>query len=501
MSRGQKRKCTRCNETAADTCLHDLCGKCCWPRCAPDRHNRRETERGCEGKPRRQFTKAMWHQARELADKYMIQERFEYSMDWSYYKNFEAARKAITVGLVRMVTEDCDLSNDHLPEILRDSFSAADIEDIVRRLKEVRSGTTSSPARASTWSGEHWGACPDTPWVSVAAAPDVERDTPPAAWVQPVVASGSTEPVTFENVQAGSSSSGKEPSPTPNKESTALCAMPEFDPGNLPTIDKDGKPCAHYTRVWPLIEAMEKMPSSIDPSTSLATVHEIGKRILARWIELRPELAAKLKPAVEKQYVWYDAARDNAPMQHVHEVGCWMYLELKTPTPPFPVGTTTFLERPMYYKETFTEAVHGCSMYTVLHSVIKGLQIGTATKNNLTGLFAYKTTDIRRIAKSSSHYVVYDTLCACPQHDIFFGPRMMLECALWKSWEEGIKLSAGDHQLALQEGCFHLKGVFVHILTPEDIKRLPEGHAAREQWTWCGRWNPRYEHGEGYIEV
>jgi hypothetical protein len=277
--------------------------------------------------------------------------------------------------------------------------------------------------------------------------------------------------------------------------------MPEFDPGCVTTIDKDGKPCAHYTRVFPLTEAMEKLPRSIDPSTPLATVHEIGKRILARWIELRPELAAKLKPAVEKQYVWYDAARDNAPMQHVHEVGCWMYLELKTPEPPFPVGTTTFLDRPMYYKNTFTEAVHGCSMYTVLHSVIKGLQIGTATKNNLTGLFAYKTTDIRRIAKSSSHYVVYDTLCACPQHDIFFGPRMMLECALWKSWEEGIKLSAGDHQLALQEGCFHLKGVFVHILTPEDIKRLPEGHAAREQWTWCGRWNPRYEHGEGYIEV
>ena len=443
----------------------------------------------------------MWHQARELADKYMIQERFEYSMDWSYYKNFEAARKAITVGLVRMVTEDCDLSNDHLPEILRDSFRAADIEDIVRRLKLVRSGTTSSPARASTWSGDHWGADPDPPWVSVAAAPDVERDTPPAAWVQPVVASGSTEPVTFENVQGGSSSSGKEPSPTSNKESTAPCAMPEFDPGCVTTIDKDGKPCAHYTRVFPLTEAMEKLPRSIDPSTPLATVHEIGKRILARWIELRPELAAKLKPAVEKPYVWYDAARDNAPMQHVHEVGCWMYLELKTPEPPFPVGTTTFLERPMYYKETFTEAVHGCSMYTVLHSVIKGLQIGTATKNNITGVFAYKTTDIRRIAKSSSHYVVYDTLCACPQHDIFFGPRMMLECALWKSWEEGIKMSAGDHQLALQETCFHLKGVFVHILTPEDIKRLPEGHAAREQWTWCGRWNPRYEHGEGYIEV
>jgi hypothetical protein len=444
----------------------------------------------------------MWHQARELADKYMIQERFDSSMWRAWDKDFEGARKAIATGLVRMVDDDCDLSNDNLPEILRDSFSAADVEDIVRRLKVVRFGTTSSPARASTWSGEHWGACPDPHWVSVAAAPDVERDTPPAAWwVQPVVASGSTEPVTFENVQGGSSSSGKEPSPTPNRESTAPCAMPEFDPGNVPTIDKHGTNCAHYCRVWPLREDMDKMPSSIDPSTPLATLHAIGKRILARWIELRPELAAKLKPAVEKPYVWYDAATGNEPMQQVHEVGCWMYLELKTPEPPFPVATTQYLDRPMLYNETFTEAVHGCSMYTVLHSVIKGLQAGTATKNNITGVFAYRTTDIKRIAKSSSHYVVYDTLCACPHHDIFFGPHMMLECALWKCWEEGIKMCVGDHQLALQDNCFHLKGVFVHILTPEDIKRLPAEHAAREQWTWCGRWNPRYEHGEGYIEV
>jgi hypothetical protein len=62
-------------------------------------------------------------------------------------------------------------------------------------------------------------------------------------------------------------------------------------------------------------------------------------------------------------------------------------------------------------------------------------------------------------------------------------------------------MSDGDHQLALKETCFHLKGVFVHIITPEDIRRLPAWHAARNQYTWCGRWNSRYEHGEEYIEV
>ena len=502
MNRGQKRKCKLCNETAADRCLNDLCGKCCLPRCAPDRHNRRETERGSEGKPRRQFTKAMWHQARELAGKYIIKERFESSMWRAWDSDFEQARKAITAGLVRMVVDDVDLSNDYLPEILRNSFSAADVEYIVRGLRVVRFGTSESPARASTWSGDTGAVVHETPRVSVAAAPDGERATPPAALVDPVLASGSTDPVTFEVLKSGSSSSGTQDSPTPDWESTAPCAMPPFDPGNVPTVDKDGAKCAHYCRVWPARQPMEKMPSSVHPSTSLAQLHAIGKRILAQWIALRPELAAKLYPAVEKPYVWHDVARNNAPLEDVHDVGCWVYLQLKTPEPPFPVGTTTFLDRPMLYNERFTEAVHGCSMHTVLHSVIKGLKPGTATKNGCTGVFAYKTADTKAIALSSSQYCVYDTLCACPDHDIFFGPRMMLECALWRSCELGIgKMSAGDHQLALKETCFHLKGVFVHIITPEDIKRLPAGHAARFQYTWCGRWNSRYEHGEEYIEV
>ena len=80
MPRGDKRKCTECNETAADQCLYDRCGKCCWPRCAPDRHNRRKEERGQQGQARRKLTKTMWHYARELADKYMTEERFQVTM-------------------------------------------------------------------------------------------------------------------------------------------------------------------------------------------------------------------------------------------------------------------------------------------------------------------------------------------------------------------------------------------------------------------------------------
>ena len=78
----------------------------------------------------------------------------------------------------------------------------------------------------------------------------------------------------------------------------------------------------------------------------------------------------------------------------------------------------------------------------------------------------------------------------------------MLECALWKSCEPDIgKMSAGDNQLALKESCFHLKGVFVHIMTPEDFRRLSPEHPARNQWYYCGRWNQRYEQGEHIVEV
>ena len=112
--------------------------------------------------------------------------------------DFEEARKAITAGLVRMVVDDVDLSNDYLPEILRNSFSAADVEYIVRGLRVVRFGTTESTARASTWTGDTGAVVHETPRVSVAAAPDGERATPPAALVDPVLASGSTDPVTFE---------------------------------------------------------------------------------------------------------------------------------------------------------------------------------------------------------------------------------------------------------------------------------------------------------------
>jgi hypothetical protein len=188
----------------------------------------------------------MWHQARELADKHMIQERFDSSMWQAWDRDFEKARKAITKGLLRMVDDDLDLSNDQLPEILRDSFRAADVERIVGELRKVRYGPSPSPARASTWSGDTGSLVPETHRVSVAAAPDGERATPAAALVDPVMASGSNDPVTFEVLESGSSSSGTHDSPnSPVWEGTAPCAMPVFAPGNLVPVNWEQDKVAH----------------------------------------------------------------------------------------------------------------------------------------------------------------------------------------------------------------------------------------------------------------
>ena len=220
----------------------------------------------------------------------MWHHRFANSMWRAWDKDFENARKAITQGLLRMVDDDLDLSNDQLPEILRDSFSAAHVERIVRELRVVRLGPSPSPARASTWSDDTWPFVPDTQRVSVAAAPDGERATPAAALVDPVMASGSNDPVTVVVFESESSSSSTQSSSSVIWEGTLPCAMHVFAPGNVAPCKSDGTESAHYQRVWPALQPLEKMPSSMDPLSSLLRARAAGKRILAQWIGLRPEL-------------------------------------------------------------------------------------------------------------------------------------------------------------------------------------------------------------------
>ena len=117
-------------------------------------------------------------------------------------------------------------------------------------------------------------------------------------------------------------------------------------------------------------------------------------------------------------------------------------------------------------------------------------------------MYCYKTTNHEKYSRSSNGYCVYDALCGCGQHNIFFGPHMMLDVQQWRAGWDGVPgIMAGNHQMALPEGVFHLRGFFVHIMTPEDWAELPPDHPSRKLWYYAGRWIGRYEFGEQLIEV
>ena len=77
----------------------------------------------------------------------------------------------------------------------------------------------------------------------------------------------------------------------------------------------------------------------------------------------------------------------------------------------------------------------------------------------------------------------------------------MLEVQDWRIGEPGIgKVSAGEGQWCLKPGMFHLRGLFIHIMTPEDIDDLVDP-ANPLLWLLAGRWSPHYEVGPDLVEV
>ena len=70
----------------------------------------------------------------------------------------------------------------------------------------------------------------------------------------------------------------------------------------------------------------------------------------------------------------------------------------------------------------------------------------------------------------------------------------MLEVQTWRAGEDGIgKIAVGEGQLCLQPGMFHLRGFYIHIMTPEDLDVLaPEAEAHHLHYS-AGHWTPRYE--------
>ena len=408
---GVQNKCKTCRETAASGCLIDLCGKCCWPRCDALAHNRRERERGAEGKPRRQLTSAVWHQAYLLSDKYINKDSLEAKI-WQDRMTRETARKQITDALLELVRDpNLDPLDDRFPAVLTWTMSPAALTRVVRRLRAFKNvPASSSSASTSTAVLEEIVVAP--PRVSVAAAP---ADAPVTA----VAAAPADEPVTSARpltLPVGDDEDSVDwGSPTSSGAETLVgmddCSMPPFAPGNQPVLDKGGQTCAHYLRKFPIHALIEKFPRTFGPGISRADSHATGRKILLDWIAQRPELAARLSPPQDKPCLWRDSQRGDIPMRDFHDIGSWVYLPLKQAVPPYPEGTNFWLDRPQLRGNTFSTAVDCCSMYTVLNSVVNGLTPGPATKSGLVGVFAFNTTGQESAARSSSGYCCYETLC------------------------------------------------------------------------------------------
>ena len=108
--------------------------------------------------------------------------------------------------------------------------------------------------------------------------------------------------------------------------------------------------------------------------------------------------------------------REHRPASEQDDVGCWFWFDLIEWQPP-PPPSVDMSGRPTLGKYEFEEAVHCCSMYTLMSAVLNGLQPGPeAGKGQKRGVYAYRTVSSKKLAVSSSGYCVYDKIS---EDDIF----------------------------------------------------------------------------------
>ena len=116
-----------------------------------------------------------------------------------------------------------------------------------------------------------------------------------------------------------------------------------------------------------------------------------------------------------------------------------------------------------------------------------GKDIGKGKK---TGIYAFRTADwllLRVATVHTSHSAPVATTCSS-------GQRLMLHVQSWRAGEEGIgAISVGAGQWCLQPQIVHIRGFFMHIMTPEDVDTIPQGSQAANHHYYAGRRTPPYE--------
>lgn len=430
-----------------------------------------------------------WKEAQSVAEDFLQESRLRQSSD-ACHVTLQKARYHIYQSLVLLTREpDIDVSDQRISPILAAALSPVDIDLIVGKLLELKHpATRSTVGSTSCCSG---AALP--PRVSEAAAPaaDIEMISLSSGVQEASASSPRAACVTTPVLEPVSSSSASIAVP-PKTRFAHSCTLPPCRPQNQPACNKDGRPCSHYQRTLPPSVPLDKVPLSLPSPDARLVAHEVGKQILQDWLHLRPALAERLKPMRERPFFFFDAQNGGEPFLHLHDIGCWVHLELKEWMPPPPQGTVQFLKRPTLGGNVFEQAVHCCSMYTVMASVLDGVWPGPEEgRGGKTGVYAFRTESSQKLAWSSSGYCVYEALCG---HDIFFGPRLLFEVQTWRAGEDGIgNIGVGAGQLCLQPGMFHLRSVVVHMMTPEDLRLGELSPDAAGLWFSCGRWQPEYE--------
>jgi|GEM_PF-2827442 len=416
-------------------------------------------------------------------------------------KRLKLTRESVQLRIthvLRQLVQNPGLDINEVPynDVLTSTISPGRLELLVSRLRSIGEERREPAPAASTEVADDW---PETCRVSDAAAPEMNAEETQLmlSFAASAVASTTQTPDSRDEPPPPLVSSDDDEPPfgslVAHESAESCCTLPPYDPQSEQPLDADGNPCAHYRRLTPASISMKRILPSPDRAFSCRHAHRRGMQTLKNWVALRPELAARLGPMQKKAFLWHDATKAGAVIPRLHDVGCWVYFPLLKEIPAYPERTKILAGRPKLQGKRFIEAVHCSSMYTFASSVINGLTPGPLPgKKGLKGVFVYQTHSTAEHAKSSSGYAMYDALCSCGHH-IFFAPRYLLDVPEWRLGEGGRPYSAGEGQWALQPGTFHLRGVFIHIMTPQDLHELSPEHPASSLWYECGRWSPPYE--------
>ena len=173
------------------------------------------------------------------------------------------------------------------------------------------------------------------------------------------------------------------------------------------------------------------------------------------------------------------------PIENLHSFGRWYYFEYKNWTPQPPEGVDMVAKT--YKGVPLIEVFHGASMYTFWSSVVHGLHPGPKPgKGGKIGLYTYRNIS-RHLAKSSSGYVVHSDL---GQNGIYYGPRYRVFFSAKMLEEAGEAWSAGQKQIVLKEGFFFVTGVYIHAVTPQDVRSRRD---CTDLWMYADEWHADVE--------